>query len=71
MDPQFKLVYLSVLSGAGVLLLLMCGFAVFLPSPMNDTQTRVLETLSHAFALCLGFLTGGYGSQRATARTRR
>jgi len=70
LDPQFKLVYLSVL-GITILLLVASFIIAEFFGPMNEEQKSLFTMCTHGFGTGFGFLAGGYASQRSASRVKR
>jgi hypothetical protein len=66
-DPQFRLVFLSVLGLAVVLLIFGGALAILAHNPMTPAENSYSELLSHGFMSCVGFLAGGALSTRMNA----
>jgi hypothetical protein len=69
-DPQFKLVYISVLGLTVLVFVAAFLIVVFSGSPMNEQQRAFFTMCTHGFGVGFGFLAGGYASQRSGARVR-
>ena len=70
MSPEFKIVFFSVLSIFGVLLILAFVSVIVFQNPMTEAQRGIFQLMTHGITTCIGFVIGGVGTQRSRIRTR-